>query len=73
MEPSILNAAVQLAQVLQTISNLTASATQVSALIQKAQQEGRTTFTPDEWKTIQGVDDASRQLLVQQITAALSK
>lgn len=46
---------------------------QISALVQTAQGQGRTTFTADEWATIQGIDAAARAALVQQITAALSK
>lgn len=62
-----------LAQVMASAVNLMANAQQISALVQTAQSQGRTTFTPDEWATIQGIDTAARQLLVAQITAALSK
>lgn len=35
----------------------------ISGLIQKAQAENRTTFTPDEWALITGADDAGRKTL----------
>ncbi len=58
---------------LSTASNLMAQAQQVSALIQKAQSENRTTFTEAEWAIIQQFDDKARQDLVAAITAALTK
>ena len=69
-----------IAEALTLLLQLTGSATaliaqiqQVSALVQTAQAQGRTTFTPDEWATIQGIDTASRAQLVAAITAALQK
>ena len=62
-----------LAQGLGTATSLLASVQQISALISTAQAQGRTTFTAEEWATVQGVDTAARQQLVAAITAALSK
>ena len=62
-----------LLSLLTTASNLIANAQQVGALVQKAQSEGRTTFTEEEWKVIQGADSASRQTLVDAISKALLK
>lgn len=62
-----------LTQLLATATNLMANAQAVSALIQKAQAEGRTTFTAEEWATIQGADNAGRAALVAAISAALAK
>lgn len=42
----------------------------ISGLIQKANAEGRTTFTPDEWALITGADDAARKQLDEAIKAA---
>lgn len=70
---TIAEALALLLQVTGTAANMIANAQQISALIQTATAQGRTTFTADEWVQIQGVDTAARALLVQQITAALSK
>ena len=56
-----------------TATNMLAQAQQISAIVQKAQSENRTTFTPDEWAVIQQMDATSRQALVDAITAALTK
>lgn len=50
-----------------------ANAQQISAIIQAATAQNRTTFTPEEWATIQGTDATARAALVAAITAALSK
>ena len=42
----------------------------ISALIAKAQAEGRPNLTPDEWKQITDSDDAARAELVAAIAAA---
>ena len=42
----------------------------ISTLIQKANAEGRTTFTPDEWKVITDADDAARGNLAATIAKA---
>lgn len=60
-----------LLQVTGTAMNMMANAQQISALIQKAQAEGRTTFTPEEWTQIQSIDGNARAALVAQITKAL--
>ena len=53
--------------------NMLANAQQISALIQKANAEGRTTFTAEEWVSITSIDSNARAALVAQITAALQK
>lgn len=53
--------------------NMLANAQQISALIQKANAEGRTTFTAEEWASITSIDSNARAALVAQITAALQK
>lgn len=60
-----------LIQVTGLAMNALNNAQQISTLIQKAQSEGRTTFTADEWTQIQGIDNAARASLVAQITKAL--
>jgi len=35
----------------------------ISQLIQKANAEGRTTFTAEEWAVITGADDAAKKVL----------
>jgi uncharacterized protein YydD (DUF2326 family) len=42
---------------------IAANAQTVASLIQKAQMQGRDTFTEEEWKQIQGLDDAARKRL----------
>lgn len=42
----------------------------ISALIQKAQAEGRDTLSAEEWKVITDSDDASRAALVLAIAKA---
>ena len=53
--------------------NMLANAQQISALIQKANAEGRTTFTAEEWAQVTSIDSNARAALVAQITAALQK
>lgn len=53
--------------------NMLSNAQQISAMIQKANAEGRTTFTAEEWAGITSIDSNARAALVAQITAALSK
>jgi hypothetical protein len=50
-----------------------ANAQQISAMIQQANAAGTTTFTPEQWTTIQKIDDDARAALVASITAALAK
>ena len=50
-----------------------ANAQQISAMIQQANAAGTTTFTPEQWATIQKIDDDARAALVASITAALVK
>jgi hypothetical protein len=69
---SLAEALVLLANVSSGILVLAQNSQQISALIQKATAEGRTTFTPDEWKIITGGDDAARQVLADAITKALT-
>ncbi len=47
-----------------------ASATQVSAIIKAAQDDGRTTLTADEMLVIKGIDDAARKVLTDAIEQA---
>lgn len=42
----------------------------ISNLIQRANSEGRSTFTPDEWKIITNADDAARGTLAEAIAKA---
>lgn len=56
----------------QTLINLSQQAQQVSGIIQKAQTEGRTTLTPEEWAVITGADDAARAQLVAALQKALA-
>lgn len=62
-----------LLQVTGSALNMMSQAQQISALIQKAQAEGRTTFTADEWAQIQAVDANARAALVAAITKALGQ
>lgn len=62
-----------LLQVMGTATNLLAQGQAISALIQKANSEGRTTFTAEEWATIKGADDTARAQLVAALAAALQK
>ena len=55
------------------LSRITVNIQQVSALIQKAQAEGRDTFTEDEWKNIVGADDQARAFLADAIARALRR
>lgn len=57
---------------LSVAGNALVKAQLVGGFIQKAQAEGRTTFTADEWAQIQAVDDAGRDKLVNAIKNAVS-
>lgn len=70
---TIAEAIAVLLQVMGTATNLLAQGQAISALIQKANSEGRTTFTPEEWATIKGADDTARAQLVAALAAALQK
>lgn len=50
-----------------SLSTLAGQAGVISDMIQKAQAEGRTTLTPEEWATITVADDAARAELVKAI------
>lgn len=66
--------AINLAAVLlQTAMNAMAAAAQVSAIITKAQAEGRTTLTAEEMAVVKGADDAARAALAGAINAEQSK
>lgn len=62
-----------LLQITQTATNMLGQATAISALIQKANAEGRSTFTADEWQVIKGADDTARAQLVAALQLALAK
>lgn len=49
---------------------LLSKATEISTVVAKAQADGRTTLTPDEWQSITAADDAARASLVSAIEAA---
>jgi hypothetical protein len=49
---------------------LITKATEISTVVAKAQGEGRTTLTPEEWQSITAADDAARMGLVNAIAAA---
>lgn len=63
----------QLAELTATLGNLAASIGQVSEIIAKANREGRSELTPEEWGIVTASDDASRQTLLDAITKALKK
>jgi uncharacterized protein YydD (DUF2326 family) len=73
MMGSIAEALALLLQVTSTAAQAMANAQTICVMIQKAQQENRTVFTQQEWQQITSIDDQARQLLVDQITAALKK
>jgi 3'-phosphoadenosine 5'-phosphosulfate (PAPS) 3'-phosphatase len=52
------------------LNGLLANASQISQLIEKAQSEGRSTFTDAEWSVITGSDDAARKMLADEIAKA---
>lgn len=56
-----------------TAMNAMASAQQVSAILQKAQAEGRSTLTEEEMAVVKGIDDTARKALVDAISAQLLK
>lgn len=68
---TIAEAIAVLLQLTQTATNMMSQATAVSALIQQANAQGRTTFTDAEWATIKGADDQARAALVAALTKAL--
>ena len=70
---TIIEALAALMQVMNSATSFMANAQQISAIIQKANSEGRTAFTPEEEAIIRAPDDIARAALLAQITAALSK
>lgn len=58
-----------LAALMQVLTNGLAGAAQISAIIQKAQAEGRATLTADEMASIRATDDIARASLVAAINA----
>lgn len=73
MAMTVAEAIALLLQLTQTLAQATANIQTISGLIQTAQAAGRTTFTPEEWSQIQGIDSAARQQLIDAITTALKK
>lgn len=70
---NVLAATQALLGLMATAQNLMANATQISAMIAKAQAEGRTDFTAEEWMVVTAADDVARGTLVDMITKALTK
>jgi len=65
-------AIIALANVTSSLLILAQHAQAISQLIQKAQAEGRDTFTIDEWTVITGADDHARQVLADAISKAIA-
>lgn len=63
----IASAVIMLANITSSGITLLQQAQLVSQLIQKANSEGRSTFTPEEWALISGADDAARKQLEEAI------
>lgn len=61
-----------LANLLTTITNSVASATQVSSIIQGAQTQGRSTLTDSEWAIVTATQTQSRQDLADAIAKVLA-
>lgn len=66
-----------IAQAIVVLANITSSgitllqqAQAVSQMIARANSEGRSEFTPEEWSLITGADDAARKALVEAIAGA---
>lgn len=53
-----------------TAATAIAQAQAISAVVQRAQSEGRSTFTADEWKEVTDADDAARNALLDAISKA---
>lgn len=51
-------------------TNLLAQATAISGIVAKAQAEGRSTLTDEEWKSVLANDAAARQALIDSIAKA---
>ena len=66
----ILSAVSLLLQLTSAASGLMAQVQQIGALVTKAQGEGRTTFTPEEWAQIKALDDTARAQLADAIKPA---
>jgi len=69
-----------IAQALALLMQATATAAQliqqtqvIGQIVATAQSQGRSELTADELAQVQQIDNSARQLLVQQITAALQK
>lgn len=59
-----------LAQVLSTVTNSVAQASQISTIIQGAQAQNRTTLTDAEWAIVNSANAQSRSALVDAINKA---
>jgi len=69
-----------IAQALALLTQATATAAQliqqaqvIGQIVAQAQSQGRAELTAEELTQVQQIDNSARQLLVQQITAALQK
>ena len=62
--------AVALNVALELVLALLSKSAEISALIAKAQGEGRTALTAEEWASIEAADAAARQRLVDAIQKA---
>jgi hypothetical protein len=51
------------------LNGLLTSATQISAILQKAHAEGRDKLTPEEWAQVTSADDTAREMLNNAIKA----
>ena len=59
----VLTAVSMLLNLATTLTELTAKLQTIGAVVLKAQSEGRTTLTDDEWQAVMAVDDEARTAL----------
>jgi hypothetical protein len=62
-----------LLQLTTSLAQAAANIQTISTMVQQAQAAGQTSFTPEQWATIQQIDTNARQALIDQITKALQK
>jgi len=61
-----------LSALLTTVTNAVTNASQVSSIIQGAQQQNRTTLTDGEWAIVNAANASSRQALADAINKAFA-